>query len=139
LARKLGNLLLEEKTKKHGSVGMKISKKLIFIVAAFGLIAGPASSLEARRKKTEKDPSEPTESRRHRADDDGRGARTAGFLGGATAAGVGVGVTKGAAWGLLGAAGGGLAGYFLVRAIQKGKRNRRNREQKNKEMRTNQK
>ena len=120
---------------------MKISKELIFTMAAFGLIAGPASSLEARRKKTadqsETTKTETTKSRRSHTDGNGRGARTAGFLGGATAAGVAVGVTKGAGWGVLGAAGGGLAGYFLVRAIQKGRENRKRREQKNKEMRTN--
>ncbi len=112
---------------------MKISRNLILAIAAVGLLAGPASSLEARRsKRTDK-----KESSQHRNNKDGRGGRAAGTLVGAGVVGTVVGVgASSAGWGLLGAAGGGIAGYFLVRAIQKGRRNRRNREHKNKEMKT---
>ncbi|TET36264.1 hypothetical protein E3J61_00915 [Candidatus Dependentiae bacterium] len=112
---------------------MKISRNLNIAIAPVGLLAGPASSLEARnRKKTDK-----KESSQHRNNKDGRGGRTAGALVGAGVVGTAVGVgASSAGWGLLGAAGGGIAGYFLVRAIQKGRKNRRNREHKNKEMRT---
>ena len=122
---------------------MKISRKLILAIAALGLVAGPASSLEARSRKQndKKSVSAKTskERRRNNNNNDGRGGRAAGFIGGATVAGVAVGATKGAGWGVLGAAGGGIAGYFLVRAIQKGRKNRRDRkdrEHKNKEMKT---
>jgi len=110
---------------------MKI-RNLILVITAIGLIAGPASSLEARRKKHNNNTTQ--RDRNH----NGRGARTAGFLAGGTATGVGVGLaTHNAGWGLLGAFGGGVAGYFLVRAIQKGRKNRREREHKNREMKNN--
>ncbi len=108
---------------------MKISRKLILLIAALGLIAGPASSLEARSRKKRTDKTE-------KRDDNGRGARVGGVLLGAGAGG-GIAAAAGSAkWAALGAPLGGLAGYFLVRAIQKGRKNRRNREHKNKEMRT---
>lgn len=113
---------------------MKISNNLILAIAALGLIAGSANSLEAshRKKQTNK-----TETSKKHRDNDGRGGRAAGALGGAAVVGISAGVgASSVGWGVLGAAGGGIAGYFLVRAIQKGRKNRRNREHKNKEMKT---
>jgi len=108
---------------------MNISRNLILAIAALGLLAGPASSLEARNRKKRTD-------RTERRNNNGRGARVGGVLLGAGAGG-GIAAAAGSAkWAALGAPLGGLAGYLLIRAIQKGRKNRRNREHKNKEMRT---
>lgn len=115
---------------------MKISNKLILVIAALGLIAGPASSLEARSRKNRTDKKE---SSQRRNNNDGRGGRAAGALGGAATGGIIAGVAGSGKWAPLGIVGGGIAGYFLVRSIQKGRKNRRNREDrthKNKEMKT---
>lgn len=110
---------------------MKITKNLIIILVALGCIAGPASSLEAGNQKPEQK-KESRQKSRH----DGTGARIAGAALGGTAVGVGVGVKKGA-WGILGAAGGALVGYGIVRAIQKGRNNRDKKQ--NKELKRNKK
>lgn len=103
----------------------KNSKSFILLITIVGLLGGLVPSLEARRSdKKETNKSYNNHPR-------GRGARAAGFVGGATAAGLGVGLTKGAGWGVLGAVGGGLAGYFLVRAIQKGRENKKNSNRNN--------
>lgn len=92
-------------------------KKLILTIVALSLIACPISSLHAHKQ----DPKKEDSTFRGRRD---RGGRVAGALGGAAVGGVVVGVAKSAKWAPLGIVGGGVAGYFLARAIQKGQRNK---------------
>lgn len=111
-------------------------KKLILVITALGLIAGSASSLEARNRNKRTDKKEMKESVYAKATpdkkrrDNGRGARVGGVLVGAGAGG-GIAAAAGSAkWAALGAPLGGFAGYFLVRAIQKGRKNREARKGK---------